>query len=625
MIGGSMVRGAVILVAGVALLGTSAADAGSTQMTLTLSGTTVPVPPAPTVGGAPLRANELTPALLAAILGDSDADSDGFGPQPLVNRIIIRGSVRGGSAVARGQRAKSNPELQLSFAGLNFHDQRFANNGNQNSLEPPDQGLCAGNGFVVESVNSVLAIYDTSGTRLLGPVDLNTFYGYAPQFNQSTGISGPFVFDPSCYYDVDTQRWFHVVATADSAASEHIDIAVSTTADPRGAWNIYRLPVQNDGTQGTPDHHCGGACFGDFPHLGADANALFITTVEVSLRRAPAAQIYALSKRALATGAPAVNVVLWDTAAPSAPTRGFGVWPAISPNAQYDSDNGGTQYFLSSDTAFSDDSSSNRIWVWSVTNTSLIDTAPQALALGAFAVGVKPYAAPSSRMAQKLGHTPLRDCVADPACAPLVGFTAKSFPAPRPLGPGDSRMQQVMYANGKLWGALDTDVLLDGGVHGSGVAYFVLNPASGVVFANDTLALPDANLSRPALAVTSSGRGVIAFTVVGPNDFPSAGYAAIDAKVGAGEVHIAAPGMDSWDGFTGFTLGRIDRPRWGDYGAAAVDGDTIWVASEYIAQSCTYAQYQTAPFGECGGTRGAFSNWATRISKFAPLAHQASK
>ena len=152
---------------------------------------------------------------------------------------------------------------------------------------------------------------------------------------------------------------------------------------------------------------------------------------------------------------------------------------------------------------------------------------------------------------------------------------------------------------------------------GSGVAYFVLNPHSGVMFANGTLSLPDASLTYPAVAVTPSGRGVIAVTVVGPNDYPSAGYAGIDAKIGAGDVHIAAAGVGPWDGFTGYpSFGS--RPRWGDYGAAVADGNSIWIASEYIAQTCTYAQYKAAPFGQCGGTRGSLGNWATRISRVVP-------
>ena len=66
-------------------------------------------------------------------------------------------------AARRADRASSavagpNPELTLSFLGLNHRDQRLANGGNQFSLEPPDQALCVGNGFTVEVVNSVLRV-----------------------------------------------------------------------------------------------------------------------------------------------------------------------------------------------------------------------------------------------------------------------------------------------------------------------------------------------------------------------------------------------------------------------------------------------------------------------------------
>src|SRR5713101_8800247 len=76
-------------------------------------------------------------------------------------------------------------------------------------------------------------------------------------------VFGPFVTDPSCYYDPDTQRWFVVVLTLDRvgttstlAGTNHLDIAVSNTPSPLGTFTIFSLPVQNDGSQGTPDHNC---------------------------------------------------------------------------------------------------------------------------------------------------------------------------------------------------------------------------------------------------------------------------------------------------------------------------------------------------------------------------------
>jgi hypothetical protein len=46
------------------------------------------------------------------------------------------------------------------------------------------------------------------------------------------------------------------------------------------------------------------------------------------------------------------------------------------------------------------------------------------------------------------------------------------------------------------------------------------------------------------------------------------------------------------------------------------DGKTIWIASEFIAQTCTFVQYN-ADTG-CGGTRVTLGNWATRISAVKP-------
>jgi hypothetical protein len=599
---------------------TCALGAPPTTLVLQKGGTTVPT--TTPVGGAPLTSLELDPAMTA---GDADSGDGGqLGAQPVVNRSIAHGHA-GSNKMGNGRRAKSNPALLGGFDGLNFHDQRYANGGNQFSVEPPDQGLCVGNGFVMESVNDVLAIYGSSGNKLVGPVDLNTFYGYPAAINRSTGAYGPSITDPSCYYDAGTQRWFQIVLTLDRvgttsalAGTNHLDIAVSQTADPTGAWNIYRLPVQNNGTQGTPDHGCAdGFCLGDYPHIGADAHAIFLTTNEFSLFGPGfyGAQIYAISKQALAAGAPSPNVVLFNGGDPSIPAPAFTVWPAVSSGGQYAGTHGGTEYLLSSDAVFYDSGMSNTIWLWSVSNTQAIDTAPTALTLDVSPLTVQQYAVPSSLAKQKPGSTPLRDCFAVTGCAPTyLGYPNIVYSAPRDMAVNDSRMQQVSYANGKLWGTLDTDVLLADGSHGSGINYFVINPHSGGLFANGTLALPDANLTYGAAAVTQSGRGVIAFTVVGPNDYPSAGFAGLDAKVGAGEVHVAAAGAGPWDGFTGIPFLGGGRPRWGDYGAAAADGNTIWIASEYIAQTCTLTDYLTAPLFQCGGTRGALSNWATRIS-----------
>jgi hypothetical protein len=96
------------------------------------------------------------------------------------------------------------------------------------------------------------------------------------------------------------------------------------------------------------------------------------------------------------------------------------------------------------------------------------------------------------------------------------------------------------------------------------------------------------------------------------------GYVSLDAIVGAGDVHVAQTGAGLQDGFTEYGNIFGSRPRWGDYGAAAVVGNSIWFATEYINQSCNLATYESSPFGSCGGTRATLGNWATRITEVTP-------
>ena len=143
--------------------------------------------------------------------------------------------------VASSAVATSNPELGLSFEGLNHRDQRLANGGNQFSLEPPDQALCVGNGYTVESTNSVLRVWSTAGRpALTGVQDLNTFFGYPAAINRTTGAVGPNVIDPVCHYDPENQRFIVAITTLACRRKrrlqrqEHDRLAVSNTGNPHG-------------------------------------------------------------------------------------------------------------------------------------------------------------------------------------------------------------------------------------------------------------------------------------------------------------------------------------------------------------------------------------------------------
>jgi hypothetical protein len=71
---------------------------------------------------------------------------------------------------------RNGPQLLTSFDGLHHRDQRTANGGNQFIIERPDQGLCVGEGHVVDALNDVSG--STGGwDGQTGVVDMNTFAG----------------------------------------------------------------------------------------------------------------------------------------------------------------------------------------------------------------------------------------------------------------------------------------------------------------------------------------------------------------------------------------------------------------------------------------------------------------
>src|SRR3954453_17212066 len=129
-------------------------------------------------------------------------ESEEGAPAPFDGRITDRRHSRGRGPGGEGPgipRDRSNPQLVTSFDGLTHRDQRLANNGNQFSLEPPDQGLCVGSGREVEAVNDVLKVYDQAGGTGGETTDLNTFFGYPAQVDRtpdSANPFGPFVTDP---------------------------------------------------------------------------------------------------------------------------------------------------------------------------------------------------------------------------------------------------------------------------------------------------------------------------------------------------------------------------------------------------------------------------------------------
>ena len=129
-----------------------------------------------------------------------------------------------------------------NFNGVGSRNSAKVNFGAE--FEPPDQGLCIGNGFVVEPVNSAYTIYNTKGQRLAGPFNVNKLYNEG--YKQFTS-------DPRCFYDKTTNTWFAIILFI-SANNQvgRTDLAVNTSGDPTKPWTVYHIDGTDLGGPGCP-------------------------------------------------------------------------------------------------------------------------------------------------------------------------------------------------------------------------------------------------------------------------------------------------------------------------------------------------------------------------------------
>ena len=533
-------------------------------------------------------------------------------PRHMPNSKTIRHTAAAGvpRAASSGLSAQQLPGF-AGFNGLSDHDQVSAGTGayagTQFDLEPPDQGLCVSSTDVVETVNDALRVFDRAGNPLTPPIAFNQFYKLPPEV-QPQGL-GPIPFDPRCYFDAATGHWFVTEANIPPPSTGGLPnqafelIAVSETSDPTGTWRIFQLNVTDDGTHGTPaDPGC--PCFGDQPLIGADANGFYLSTNEYTLANFTfhGGIVYAFSKTGLEAGTnTTVTRILAGPMTVSLPHGGlsFSVQPATSPAAaDFQTANGGTEFFLSAadwGAAVTLGTRAGRVLVWALTNTSSLDTSSPQVSLAFTVVTSQLYAQPPNAT-QKKGPTPL----------------AKKVHSPEELvAANDDRMNQAVYADGHLWGGLNTAVKLPTGATMVGVAWFIVAPsaAPGGLSASMTnqgyLAVDGLNILYPAIGVTSAGKAVIAFSTTGPGLFPSTGYAPLSLTAGTGAVRIAGAGVLPDDGFTGYRAFRSGSKvgRWGDYSAAVADpSGTVWFAGEFIP----------------GRPRTPLANWGTFVAHVTP-------
>jgi hypothetical protein len=452
-------------------------------------------------------------------------------------------------AVAGSRAAAATATTLSNFNGTSSRDSQFTNYNVE--FEPPDQGLCEANGFVLEPVNSAYRIFSTSGRTIRGPFNINDLYNVGGK---------EFTSDPRCWYDPATTTWFSTILFLnDTGTVGTLLIAVRHAKDPLGLWNEYSIDATNPGGRGCP-------CFGDQPRIGMDQQNLYVTADEFSIQgpQFNGGELWVIDKAGLVAGSPTVmfahfgdlTVLGQNTLAPQ-PALSTVRTPAEFMLGQLDFTNQGD----------------NRISVWAITHRA---------------------AMASGRLPMLSSIVINSEAYANPPPVPQKGSPSK-------LNQGDDRMQQTAFADNAVWGELGTAITPAGdNAVRAGAAWFQVQPrlAGGAVVAarmvrQGYVAARGRYLIYPSLWPDAAGNAAMGFSESSSTMFPGTAFAKLSAGASNfGPVFVSA---------TGFGPYFKKSTRWGDYSFAVPGaGDTAWLANEYIPPKSS----QT--------TDGA-QNWGTRV------------
>lgn len=166
----------------------------------------------------------------------------GIEPQPIE-------SIRPPDQLAKAQTASGGtPTPDISFEGMNMAD--------GGGIAPADPVGDVGPNHYVQMVNAAFSAYDKTGTRVLGPLLINslwTSFG-GPCENDNYG-------DPVVLYDQFADRW--LLSQYNPVTTNTVCFAVSQTSDPTGAYYLYSYTLSN---------------FPDYPKWGVWPDAYYLGT-----------------------------------------------------------------------------------------------------------------------------------------------------------------------------------------------------------------------------------------------------------------------------------------------------------------------------------------------------------
>ena len=572
-----------------------------------------------------------------------------------------------------------NPDGATGVKGLNAVDSGTLSTNPNGDIEPADQGLCAGHGYVVEDNNlGEILIFNTRLNRISSVIPLDTIMGLTSRGWSSGG-------DIMCQYDYSNGG--HFIFTEFASASSEASggpfsgcfaglantcfegIAVTKGSSPFGPYNDYFLNANyNPAEPGSP------FLLNDFTKIAVtrDAFELFYdefpqVTPGVGGGGFNGAQEYAFDKNALELGLPVslpngkpdpfFNVAIENMGTLATPdgtcssdnkfhepgiTCWFSVIPAMPADpAQYDNSHLGSGFMLDSLDFYGQ--GDNRIAAFDWTGLSALNSigcvACRLVRFGGqLFSGVNFYFGEGAGAPQKTGPIPLGD-----ECG-AAGLSSDASCPEGPVATNGDNFPQASQGQGQLWGPISTETSQSFAgepapeVHQSAAFWeigtrsfdrsgvFTLTSQGYVSPSHEDLAFPD-------IAAPDHGPAALFFTLTGNGGptgadnggfFPSTAFGRL--PVGAGnlqgsKVSVADLGASPEDGFGEYAgFPGPTGPRWGDYSAGVYDplSNKIFFSTNYIQfPNCAPPQF-TLALATCGGTRDAFANWGTSVNSVTP-------
>jgi hypothetical protein len=410
--------------------------------------------------------------------------------------------------------AKNGPTAGVGFASLDINE---CCGGGANV--PPDPELAVGPNHIIAVVNTAFEIYDKAGTSLQGPTTFSSF------FNSLTACSGVAVFDPNALYDEQANRF---ILGIDCDGTDY-GVAVTTTSDPLGSWNLYNFAADF------------ADAFFDYPHAGVGVDAIYMGSNQFNgtLPGGFEGRVFAMDKAAMYAGT-AATVVSHSTGFDGTPQpmnlHGFnaGTWPNTGPHYII------TEVF---------DGNNHTVWSWSDPFGANVFTRKSDLNLSA-ATGVTaglPVDVPQSGGSNLQGN--------------------------------DWRGLDTEYRNGSIW-MTNTIACNPGSGTVNCLRWAQINPVANTVLNSGVIASDNEYRTFPDLAVNQCGDMAIGYTKSSSSMFPGvfvtgrengdpAGTVQSEVQLKAGEIAYTA-----FDG---------SPHRWGDYTGMTIDpnGSTFWYLGEY--------------------------------------------